>query len=96
MKKCGKVLWSFLGILCILGELLEFLLLPAVFLFLGLWQQLPWQYYAITIGGYFGLFILLEGILHCVFRMVEKKYSSRFVKKSKKLLSVFSKDGKKS
>ena len=56
MEKLGKALLNLVAILCFLWELVEFLLPPAFFLVIGLWQQMPWQYYAITIGGYFAFF----------------------------------------
>ena len=90
MEKLGKALLNLVAILCFLWELVEFLLLPAFFLVIGLWQQMPWQYYAITIGGYFALFFLGQLLLHLIFKRLGKKYSSRFVQKMEKILSKFS------
>ena len=90
MKKLGKALLNLVAILCFLWELVEFLLLPAFFLVIGLWQQMPWQYYAITIGGYFALFFLGQLLLHLIFKRLDKKYSSRFAKKMEKIISKFS------
>ncbi len=81
-----------ISIFCAIWDLVEILFLPLLFLILGLWQQLPWQYYAITIGGYFGLLILLEIALHLIFKWAGKKYSSRFVQKAEKILARFSQD----
>lgn len=96
MEKLVNALLTFLNILGIILELLEFLLLPTLFLLFGLWQQMPWQYYAITIGGYFGLWLLLEIALRLIFRWVGKKYSSRFERALVRLVSKFSKDGENS
>lgn len=90
MKKSAKGLLTLLGILGAIVELLEFLFFPLIFLIAGLLLQLPWQYYAITIGGYFALFILGELLLYLIFKRLEKKYSSRFVQKMEKILSKFS------
>ena len=81
---------TLLGILGAIVELVEFLFFPLIFLIAGLLLQLPWQYYAITIGGYFALFILGELLLYLIFKRLEKKYSSRFAQKMEKILSKFS------
>ena len=90
MKNSAKVLMMLLSILFAIVELVEFLFFPLVFLIAGLLLQLPWQYYAITIGGYFALFILGELLLYLIFKRLEKKYSSRFAQKMEKILSKFS------
>ncbi len=90
MKKSAKVLMMLLSILFAIVELVEFLFFPLIFLIAGLLLQLPWQYYAITIGGYFALFILGELLLYLIFKRLEKKYSSRFAQKMEKILSKFS------
>ena len=85
-----KVLLFLLALFCGLMELLEVLALPILFLILGLWQDLPWQYYAITIGGYFGLLLVLEGLMHLVFRLLGRKYTSRLQRKTAKYRTRFS------
>jgi predicted MPP superfamily phosphohydrolase len=60
MKKTAKVLMILLGILCAMIDLVEFRFFPVIFLIAGLLLQLPWQYYVITIGGYFAMFFLLN------------------------------------
>ena len=45
---------------------------------------------AITIGGYFALFILGELLLYLIFKRLAKKYSSRFAKKMERIISKFS------
>ncbi len=85
-----KVLLFLLALVCGLIELLEVLALPILFLILGLWQDLPWQYYAITIGGYFGLLLVLEGLLRLVFKLMGRKYTSRFQRKARKYRTRFS------
>ena len=90
MKKSAKVLMTLFSILGAIVELVEFLFFPLIFLIAGLLLQLPWQYYAITIGGYFALFILGELLLYLIFKGLVKQYSSRFAKKMEKILSKFS------
>lgn len=92
MKIIAKALLVFLGIVGAIAELMEFLLIPITFLIIGLLQQFPWQYYAITIGGYFALILVLELILKLIFHALGKKYSSRFAKKVEKIISSFSRD----
>ena len=90
MKKSAKRLMTLLGILGAIVDLLEFLFFPLIFLIAGLLLQLPWQYYAITIGGYFALFFLGQLLLHLIFKRLGKQYSSRFAQKMEKIISKFS------
>lgn len=69
----------FLGIigtvLMVLWDIVEFLAAPALFVVIGVLNRFPWQYYAIAIGGYIALFILIEVIAHFVFKALDKKYT---------------------
>jgi uncharacterized membrane protein len=87
-----KVLLFLLALVCGFMELLEVLALPILFLILGLWQDLPWQYYAITIGGYFGLLLIGELVIHLIFRALERKYTSRIARKAEKYRTRFLKE----
>ena len=88
---------NFIGIILYIGmvlwDIIEFLALPALFFIIGSVNSFPWQYYAITIGGYFALFIVLEIILHFVFKALGKKYTPLVERKLKKYLSEFSRKG---
>ena len=84
-----KVLLTLLGITYAIIELVEFFFFPIVFLIAGLLLQLPWQYYAIFIGGYFAFFLLGELILYLIFKKLHKRYASRFAKKLEKIISKF-------
>ena len=77
----GMIIWDVIG----------FLALPALFLIIGLMNSFPWQYYAITIGGYFALFIVLEIILHFIFKALDKKYTPLIERKLEKYFNKFSK-----
>ena len=90
MKKVSSAWLALLGIICFIVDCIEVLLLPIAFLILGMWQQLPWQYYAITIGGYLGVLFLLEGILYLFFKLLGRTYTSRFARKVGKYRSRFS------
>ena len=84
IKKLLHAIAAVLYALMVIWEVLEFLLLPALFVLLGLWKSLPWQYYAITVGGYFGIFLVMELVLTLIFRLLDKKYVPLIVRKLKK------------
>ncbi len=84
MKKLLNFIGKILFIGMILWDIIEFLALPAVFLVIGLINSFPWQYYAIAIGGYFALFIILEIILHFIFKALDKKYTPLIERKLEK------------
>ena len=91
MKKFFDLLGNILYIGMILWDIIEFLTLPALFLIIGLINSLPWQYYAISIGGYFVLFIILEIVLHFIFKALDKKYTPLIERKLEKYFNKFSK-----
>lgn len=95
MKKKHRIL-NFIGIIFYIGmviwDIIEFLAIPVLFLIIGLINSFPWQYYAITIGGYFALFIVLEIILHFIFKVLDKKYTPLVERKLGKYLNKFSTD----
>ena len=84
IKKLIHAIAAVLYALMVIWEILQFLFLPALFVLLGLWQDLPWQYYAVTVGGYFGIFLVMELVLTLIFRWLDKKYVPRIVRKLKK------------
>ena len=79
---------NFIGVIFYIGmviwDIIEFLAIPLLFLIIGLVKSFPWQYYAITIGGYFALFIVLEIILHFIFKAFDKKYTPLVERKLEK------------
>ena len=92
MKKLLGFIANILYIGMIIWEIIEFLALPVLFLIIGLMNLFPWQYYAITIGGYFGIFIIIELVLHFVFKALDKKYTPLIERKLEKYFSKFSKE----
>ena len=84
MKKLLGFIANILYVGMVIWEIIEFLAIPALFLVIGLLNSFPWQYYAISIGGYFALFIILEIILHFVFKALDKKYTPLIKRKLKK------------
>ena len=91
MKKLLNVIGYILYAGMILWEVIEFLAVPAVLVILGLLNELPWQYYVISIGGYFALFIIIDVVLNLVFRALEKKYTPFIKRKIDKLFERFPK-----
>ena len=91
MKKLLNFVDNILYVCMIIWDIIEFLALPAIFLIIGLLNSFPWQYYAIAIGGYFALFIILEIILHFVFKALDKKYTPLIERKLEKHFNKFSK-----
>ena len=77
----------------IICDIAEFLAVPALFIVIGIINSYPWQYYAITIGGYFVLFIVAEIIAHFVFKALDKKYTPLIERKLEKYLNKFSNKG---
>ena len=74
----------------VICDIAEFLAIPALFIVIGLLNSYPWQYYAISIGGYIVLFIVAEIIAHFVFKTLNKKYSPLIERKLEKYLNKFS------
>ena len=91
MNKLLNFIGNILYIGMIIFDVIEFLAFPALFLIIGLMNSFPWQYYAITIGGYFALFIVLEIILHFIFKALDKKYTPLIERKLEKYFNKFSK-----
>ena len=89
MNGAKKIILFLLALFCGFIELLEVLALPILFLILGLWQDMPWQYYAITIGGYFGLLLVLGGLMHLIFKLLGRKYTSRLARRAGKYRTRF-------
>ena len=90
MNKLLNFIGNILYIGMIIWDVIGFLALPALFLIIGLMNSFPWQYYAITIGGYFALFIVLEIILRFVFKALDKKYTPLIERKLEKYFNKFS------
>ena len=75
MKGFLKFIGIILSIIMVIWTLLEFLAVPAFLTVIGLLNNFPWQYYAISIGGYLILFIIIEIIAHFIFKAIDKKFT---------------------
>ena len=91
MSKLLNFIGNILYIGMIIYDLIGFLALPALFLIIGLVNSYPWQYYAITVGGYFALSFVLDIILYFIFKALDIKYTPLIERKLEKYFNKFSK-----
>ncbi|MBE6788390.1 MAG: hypothetical protein E7539_01860 [Ruminococcaceae bacterium] len=89
MKVFLNFIGVFLTIIMVICDIAEFLAIPALFIVIGLLNTFSWQYYAITIGGYIVLFIVLEVAAHFVFKALDKKYTPIIERKLEKYFDKF-------
>ena len=89
MKRLLQLLNIILTIIMVICELAEFLAIPAILVVIGLFNDLPWQYYAISIGGYIIFWLLMEMVARFVFKLLDKKYTPRIEKQLEKILDRF-------
>ena len=72
-----KSFLNFLGIILtafmVICDIVEFLAVPAVFVVIGVLNSYSWQYYAIAVGGYFVLLVVVQIIMHFVFHKENRK-----------------------
>ena len=73
-----KFLNGVAAVICFFETLAEIFLIPVILLVIGLLNELPWQYYAVAIGGYFGFAVLLQIILHFIFKKIGKRVETAF------------------
>ena len=71
--------------LFIMWNLIELLLAPLIFATVGCIYHVSWQYYMLTIGGYFGVMVVWELLARYVCEDSAKKYHCPFVRKLKKI-----------
>ncbi|MBQ8474242.1 MAG: hypothetical protein IJ499_01100 [Clostridia bacterium] len=90
-----KSFLNFLGIILtafmVICDIVEFLAVPAVFVVIGVLNSYSWQYYAIAVGGYFVLLVVVQIIMHFVFKSLDKKYTPFITRKIEKYCNRFSK-----
>lgn len=92
MNKLWKFLAAVLTVIMVIWEIIEFLAFPALVTIVGLLNSFPWQYYAITIGGYVALLIIAEIAAHFIFKALDKKYTPLIERKLEKIFNRFSKE----
>lgn len=89
MKKFLDTIGNILYFLTILFDILEFLFIPALLIIIGIFNSLPLQYYAISIGIYIALFILIDLIIRFISKALSKKYSPIIKRIVDKIFNTF-------
>lgn len=84
MKGLLKFIGIILTIIMVIWDLAGILILPALFVIIGLLNAFPWQYYAITVGGYFGILAIGELLIRLIFKALDKKFTSFLERKLEK------------
>ena len=84
MKGLLKFIGIILTVIMVIWDLAEILILPALFVIIGLLNAFPWQYYAITVGGYFGILAIGELLIRLIFKALDKKFTSFLERKLEK------------
>jgi hypothetical protein len=93
MKKPGFIdfLWSYLFILVQLAYLL---VEPLIFTTVGLILQVSWQYYLVSIGGYYALTAVWELVAYLMANEGGKKLHSPFIRRVRQVKARFNADTK--
>lgn len=68
MKRFLKFLSGLFAVAIFIIELAEILGLPIAFLLIGIFCDMPWQFYLISIGGYFVLLVIAEIVVRLIFK----------------------------
>ena len=79
-----KAVLRIIGVFLMIGEVLDYLALPAVFVAIGVLNGFGWQYYAWVIGGYCVLVILAELVGALIGAMLGNTFELRLLRKLKK------------
>ena len=79
-------------IIMVIWEIVEFLAVPALFILIGILNSFPWQFYAITIGGYIALFVIAEIVVYFAAKALAKKYTPLIARKLEKICNSGSRE----
>lgn len=79
MKSFFKFLDVIFTIIIVVWYAVEILAIPALFVVIGVLNNYPWQYYAITIGGFFLLFAIIDIVCYFYLKPL-KRNTPRFLK----------------
>ncbi len=90
MKGFLKFLIVCASIFYIICDVLGFLFIPAIMTLAGILNSYPPQYYVITLGAYLGLILVIEVVLHFVFKAFDKKFTPFAQRTVQKILDLFS------
>lgn len=84
-----KFLKNLLAAVLILWDIGEFLIVPAIFVALGIFCELPAAYYWITIGGYLAVFAVIQLLMWILEKTLGKRFEALL---SNKLAKYFGKE----
>lgn len=86
-----KTIGVILSIILFIWDLAELLAVPALLVICGLLNDFGYLYYIISIGAYFLLLLMIELILHFVFKAFNKKHRPILERKLEKFFDRLSK-----
>lgn len=92
MKVLLKVAKVLVTVIYVIGNLLDFLCVPALLVVVGLLNHFGYRYYIISLGAYLLLVLLVELIAHLIAKALNKKYTPRIHRKLEEVFSRCSKD----
>ena len=75
MKGFLNVLGATASVIALLVDIVQLLALPVLFVVIGYLNSYSWQYYLMSVGGYFVLCILIYLVVRMVCRVFDKKFS---------------------
>ena len=81
LKFFGKCIGAVVLVILVIWDLVEFLAVPALFVAIGLFCQMPAAYYWITIGGYLALFALLQLLMWLLEKKLDKHFDALLTNK---------------
>ena len=91
-----KGLLNFIGagltVFMVIWDILEILAIPILFTIIGILNSFPKEYYLISIGGYFALFIVAEIAARLIFKALDKRYTPILERKLRKYFDKSSKN----
>ena len=92
MKGLLNFIGAVLTVFMVIWDILEILAIPILFTVIGILNSFPKEYYLISIGGYFALFIVAEIAAHLIFKALDKRYTPILERKLRKYFDKSSKN----
>ena len=92
MKGLLNFIGAVLTVFMVIWDILEILAIPILFTIIGILNSFPKEYYLISIGGYFALFIVAEIAARLIFKALDKRYTPILERKLRKYFDKSSKN----
>ena len=92
MKGLLNFIGAVLTVFMVIWDILEILVIPILFTIIGILNSFPKEYYLISIGGYFALFIVAEIAARLIFKALDKRYTPILERKLRKYFDKSSKN----